>query len=182
MNGRERILAMLDGKPVDRLPFMPITMLFACDRIGAPYRDYATDCNVLAEGQTRTADDFDFVCVSTTSDSGGGAARHHLFCRLDVELLSRTPFEPEHIGHRILVAGELGWKLAGSPRVGFLPCLGGLVGSDILTRMLATNPCKGEDGSFARLREGTEHVPLHADPNFQETFVEEMAFPQGTSA
>ena len=50
MTGRERILALLDGKPVDSLPFMPMTMMFACDRIGAQYRDYATDCQVLVEG------------------------------------------------------------------------------------------------------------------------------------
>ena len=28
MTGRERILAMLEGRPVDRLPLMPITMMF----------------------------------------------------------------------------------------------------------------------------------------------------------
>ena len=32
MNSRERILAHLAGQPVDRLPLMPITMLFACDQ------------------------------------------------------------------------------------------------------------------------------------------------------
>jgi uncharacterized 2Fe-2S/4Fe-4S cluster protein (DUF4445 family) len=34
-----------------------------------------------------------------------------------------------------------------------------------------------EDGSYARLRERIEHVALNADPRFQQTFVEEMAFP-----
>jgi len=74
MNGRERILAMLDHKPVDRLPFMPITMMFACDRIGAAYRDYATKCEVLVEGQIRTAEEFDFDYVNTMSDPAGEAA------------------------------------------------------------------------------------------------------------
>ena len=68
MTGRERILAHLDGRPVDRLPFMPITMMFACDRIGAQYRDYATDCEVLVKGQTATATEFDFDYVNTMSD------------------------------------------------------------------------------------------------------------------
>jgi uncharacterized 2Fe-2S/4Fe-4S cluster protein (DUF4445 family) len=36
---------------------------------------------------------------------------------------------------------------------------------------------EGEDGSFARLRQQTEHVALNADQDFQDTFVEEMAFP-----
>lgn len=74
MTGRERILALLDGKPVDSLPFMPITMMFACDRIGAQYRDYATDCEVLVEGQTYTAAEFDFDYVNTMSDPAGEAA------------------------------------------------------------------------------------------------------------
>ncbi len=74
MTGRERILALLDGKPVDSLPFMPITMMFACDRIGAQYRDYATDYQVLVEGQTHTAAEFDFDYVNTMSDPAGEAA------------------------------------------------------------------------------------------------------------
>ena len=68
MTGRDRILAHLDGKPVDSLPFMPMTMMFACDRIGAEYRDYATDCQVLVEGQTQTAAEFDFDYVNIMSD------------------------------------------------------------------------------------------------------------------
>ena len=74
MTGRERILAMLDGKPVDSLPFMPITMMFAADRIGAPYRDYATNCQVLVKGQTQTATEFDFDYVNIMSDPACEAA------------------------------------------------------------------------------------------------------------
>jgi MtaA/CmuA family methyltransferase len=68
MNGRERILAMMDGKPVDRVPLMPITMMFACDRVGAKYRQYVTDYRVMAEGQLRTAEMFDLDQVSGISD------------------------------------------------------------------------------------------------------------------
>lgn len=74
MTGRERILALLNGKPVDSLPFMPITMMFACDRIGAQYRDYATDYQVLVNGQSQTAAEFDFDYVNTMSDPAGEAA------------------------------------------------------------------------------------------------------------
>jgi MtaA/CmuA family methyltransferase len=59
---------MLDRKPVDRLPFMPITMMFACDQIGARYREYATDFRVMVEGQIHTAVEFDIDHVSIISD------------------------------------------------------------------------------------------------------------------
>ncbi len=74
MNSRERILAHLAGQPVDRLPVMPITMQFACDLIGASYRDYETDHRVLAEGQLRVAEQFGFDYVNTMSDPGREAA------------------------------------------------------------------------------------------------------------
>ncbi len=68
MNGRERVLAMMDGRAVDRTPFMPITMMFAADLIGARYRDYAADCRVLVEGQLRVAEKFGADHVSCISD------------------------------------------------------------------------------------------------------------------
>ena len=74
MNGRERILAMLDGRPVDRLPNMAITMMFAADQIGAAYLDYATDYRTLAEGQVRTAEAFGIDHVSVISDPAVEAA------------------------------------------------------------------------------------------------------------
>jgi len=37
MNGYQRLLAMMQGQPVDHLPVMPITMMFAADQIGAAY-------------------------------------------------------------------------------------------------------------------------------------------------
>jgi MtaA/CmuA family methyltransferase len=74
MNSRQRILAMLEGRPVDRLPNMAITMMFAADQIGAPYRAYATDCRVLAEAQLRTAEAFGIDHVSVISDPAVEAA------------------------------------------------------------------------------------------------------------
>jgi MtaA/CmuA family methyltransferase len=74
MTGRERILAHLDGQPVDRLPFMPITMQFACAQIGASYRDYCTDYRVLVEAQLRTAELFDLDYLNTMSDPAREAA------------------------------------------------------------------------------------------------------------
>ncbi len=74
MNGRERILSMFAGGRPDRLPLMPITMMFAADRIGVKYRDYATDYRVLAEAQVRTAEKFGFDHVSAISDPAREAA------------------------------------------------------------------------------------------------------------
>jgi MtaA/CmuA family methyltransferase len=74
MNGRERILAHLAGEPVDSLPFMPVTMMFACDRIGARYGEYASDHRVMVEAQLRTAEEFDIDHVSAISDPAREAA------------------------------------------------------------------------------------------------------------
>jgi len=68
MNGRERVLAMIEGRPVDHLPLMPITMMFAARQAGVRYRDYASDHRVLAEAQLRTAEKFGFDYVSSISD------------------------------------------------------------------------------------------------------------------
>jgi MtaA/CmuA family methyltransferase len=53
---------------------MPITMMFASDRIKAPYREYATNYRVLVEGQLRVAEEFDFDYVSCISDPAREAA------------------------------------------------------------------------------------------------------------
>ncbi len=87
MTGRERILAMLEGERVDSLPFMPITMMFATDRIGKPYRDYAADHRVLAEAQIHVANEFDFDFVSTISDP----AREASDCGAAVEWFDNQP-------------------------------------------------------------------------------------------
>ncbi len=74
MTGRERILAHLEGKPVDRLPLMPITMMFAADLAGIRYRDYVSDHRKLAEAQIRVSETFDFDYVSVISDPAREAA------------------------------------------------------------------------------------------------------------
>lgn len=74
MTGKERVLAMLEGTAVDSLPLMPITMMFAADRIGVRYRKYAAEYGTLVEGQLRTAEEFDFDYVSCISDPAREAA------------------------------------------------------------------------------------------------------------
>ena len=73
MNGRERILATIDGT-ADHLAFMPITMMFAADQAGVKYLDYATDYRVLAAAQVRVAEKFGFDHVSAISDPAREAA------------------------------------------------------------------------------------------------------------
>jgi len=87
MTSRERVFAHLAGRPVDHLPLMPITMMLACDQIGARYRDYCTDHRVLVEGQIRTADTFGFDYVNTMSDP----AREAADCGATVEYFDQQP-------------------------------------------------------------------------------------------
>lgn len=87
MKSRERVLAHLAGHPVDHLPFMPITMMFACARTGSRYRDYCTDHRVLAEAQMRVAEDFGFDYVNTMSDP----AREAADCGAPVEYFDQQP-------------------------------------------------------------------------------------------
>lgn len=87
MNSRDRVFAHLDGRPVDRLPLMPITMQFACGMIGARYVDYEMDYRVLVEGQMRVAEQFDLDYVNTMSDP----AREAADCGAAVEFLEHSP-------------------------------------------------------------------------------------------
>ena len=92
MNSRERILCLVEGKPVDRAPCMPITMQFAADLIQAPYRKYELDYRTLAEGQMRVAERFDFDYVNTMSDP----AREASDCGAAVEFFENSPAALNH--------------------------------------------------------------------------------------
>jgi MtaA/CmuA family methyltransferase len=59
---------MYEGRPVDHLPAMPITMQFAADRLPARYIDYCIDPRTMAEGQIRVAEDFGLDYVNVMSD------------------------------------------------------------------------------------------------------------------
>jgi MtaA/CmuA family methyltransferase len=74
MNNRERVLAMMDHRPVDRIPLMPITMMFAGDQIGVRYGSYVKDYRLLVEAQLRMAEKFDLDQVSCISDPAREAA------------------------------------------------------------------------------------------------------------
>jgi MtaA/CmuA family methyltransferase len=73
-NGWQRLTAMLAGQPVDCLPQMPITMMFAADQLGEPYGKYAADYRTLVAAQLLTAERFDIDHVSAISDPAREAA------------------------------------------------------------------------------------------------------------
>ena len=74
MNGRERVLSLIENQPVDQVPLMPITMMFAAAHAGVKYGDYATDHRVMVEAQIQTACAYDFDYVSSISDPAREAA------------------------------------------------------------------------------------------------------------
>lgn len=87
MNGRERVLAFLNGKQVDRPPLMPVVMMFCVDQIGVKYGEYVKDYQVIAESQIQTALKFDYDIVSNISDP----AREAADCGAHVEYYDDQP-------------------------------------------------------------------------------------------
>jgi uncharacterized 2Fe-2S/4Fe-4S cluster protein (DUF4445 family) len=75
----------------------------------------------------------------------GNTVMHHLFCGIDVTPLATHPFEPEHPGRFRLPPRQLGRNFGEETVVEFLPCIGGLVGPDILAGIVATglHDCTG---------------------------------------
>jgi MtaA/CmuA family methyltransferase len=74
MTSKERVLALLDSRPVDHLPALPITMMFAADTAGIRYGEYARDHRALVEAQLKVAETYAFDYVSTISDPAREAA------------------------------------------------------------------------------------------------------------
>jgi MtaA/CmuA family methyltransferase len=104
MTGYERVFAALHGSPVDSLPLMPITMMFAADQIGMPYGKYAADHRVLVEAQIRTAEKFDFDYVSCISDPGREAAD----CGAKIQYFDNQPPAVDEVRALLTDKGVLG--------------------------------------------------------------------------
>ncbi|MFA7344254.1 MAG: uroporphyrinogen decarboxylase family protein [Terrimicrobiaceae bacterium] len=138
MNGLERYLATLDGRPADHLPRLPILMQFAAEHIGSNYGAFASDYHVLTDANIACAREFGIDQMNTMSDpyretQGYGAKiiyerdmvprceKHPLEDALDLSNLPRpNPMESERMRDRIdavkrykaLVGGEysiMGW-------------------------------------------------------------------------
>ncbi|HBM16960.1 MAG TPA: hypothetical protein DD381_11535 [Lentisphaeria bacterium] len=78
MNSYTRYINTVKGLPVDFIPRVPILMHFASEYIGASYKQFASDHNVLAEANIRCAEDFGFdqlscICDSSRETHGFGA-------------------------------------------------------------------------------------------------------------
>lgn len=74
MTGKERLLAMFDGRPVDHLPLMPTTTRFAADVSGIDIRPYLGDHAALIQAQRFVAESFALDHVTTASDPTREAA------------------------------------------------------------------------------------------------------------
>lgn len=83
---------MLEGRAAGngatgRAPNMPITMMFAADQLGVPYREYATDFEKMVEAQILTAERFGFDHVSVISDPACEASN----CGAKVQFFDNQP-------------------------------------------------------------------------------------------
>jgi len=68
MNGYQRIHRLLEGKPVDRIPVVPIFMAWSAEYAGFTYRRFQLDHRVMAECVLRTQERFGFDQISVISD------------------------------------------------------------------------------------------------------------------
>lgn len=66
----------------------------------------------------------------------GNSAMHHLFGGLDITPLATHPFLPTQPGALHVLGHDLGWATGAD--VDVLPCIGGLVGGDVLAGVAAT--------------------------------------------
>ncbi len=68
MTSKERIYAILNGKPFDRPAVTPIFMAWAANYIGQDYRDYYFNGDVLVKAQLAVTRDFNIDQISAISD------------------------------------------------------------------------------------------------------------------
>ena len=166
MNGRERVFALLEDRPVDRVPLMPITMLFAADQTGAPYGRYALDYRVLVEAQLRTAELFDFDHVSAITET-----REAPDCGAEVRYFDDQPYALDE-SHALLADKSAFRNLAApdpvtaphmSDRLEALAALKRAAGNEKIVEGWVEGPC----GGSADLRGiNTLMTDFHDDPGF----------------
>jgi MtaA/CmuA family methyltransferase len=109
-NSRQRFFDFLDGHPVDRLLVMPITMMFAAGRIGAPYGRYALDYRVMAEAQIHTADEFAFDHVSAITET-----REARDCGAAIRYFDDQPYAIDESHARLAAKADLAALQAPDP-------------------------------------------------------------------
>ncbi|MFI4910948.1 MAG: uroporphyrinogen decarboxylase family protein [Sedimentisphaeraceae bacterium JB056] len=89
MNSKQRCLNSIAGKKVDRTPVFPLLMSFAAKRIGASYRQFASDAQVLAQSQLNIFEKFNVDAVTACSDA----------FRVSADLGGEMVFPEEHPPH-----------------------------------------------------------------------------------
>lgn len=102
MTGRERIFAMFDGREVDHLGLMPITMMFAARQVDKPYGRYALDHKILVEAQLETAKKFGFDHVSGITET-----REAPDCGANVQFFEDQPYAIDERRSRLAEKGDL---------------------------------------------------------------------------
>lgn len=129
MNSRERVLALLEGEPVDRLPLMPTTMMRAAVEAGVPYGRYALDHKVLAAAQIAIAERFHFDHVSSITET-----REARDCGASIRYFENQPYAVDETNSRLADKTELA-RLA-SPAPDSAPAMSG--------RLAASRPLRKE--------------------------------------
>ena len=87
MNSLERTLGLLGDEEIDRLPAMPIFMLWAAKHYGESYADYVRDYRVLCECQLRLAEEFGLDILQLISDP----VRETADCGAELEYYDDAP-------------------------------------------------------------------------------------------
>lgn len=105
MNSLQRYLAVLDGKPVDFLPRIPILMQYAAEHIGSYYSAFATDYRVRVKANLVCAREFGIDQMNTMSDpycetQGFGAKM--IYERNMVPRCEKHPLEDDPDFHKLV--------------------------------------------------------------------------------
>ena len=69
MSSKERCIAAINGRPVDRVPVFPLLMFFAQERYGITYREFASNGRALADAQLNTREKFPLDAITACSDA-----------------------------------------------------------------------------------------------------------------
>ena len=68
MSSIDRVMGVIKGKSVDRLPAQPMAMMFSAKHAGGKFIDYTRNGRIMAEAQLKFASNFGIDCVLMCSD------------------------------------------------------------------------------------------------------------------
>ena len=69
MTSKERCLAAINGREVDRVPVFPLLMFLAVDRAKITYREFATNGESMARAQLLMRERFAIDAITSCSDA-----------------------------------------------------------------------------------------------------------------